>query len=327
MKEKDSNQAQYGAVPQEESSAAIADCPYEKASFPSKVIYWWMNGLLKKGLKKPIVIGDLPGIPSPDNIDLLIQRMEHYIQLNPKSSLFITTMKVYKKELLLSGLFKILSDVLVFTGTLVLQRIILFLETPNAPIWEGIVYASVLLVCSLFQCWFSHGCLFLTNRLCMNIRSSLIALVYKKSLKLPHTGKQKSTGEIVNLQSIDSSKASEFATNIHVVWAAPIQLIIALVLLWTVMGATGLVGLGVILLTTPMQVKLFSIISEIQKTLLEQKDKRTKVLNEVLQGIRVIKFFAWENSYKKLINDIRNQELASLVQFWLYCALALFLFD
>eukprot|EP01124_Arcella_intermedia_P001255 TRINITY_DN1068_c0_g1_i17.p1 TRINITY_DN1068_c0_g1~~TRINITY_DN1068_c0_g1_i17.p1 ORF type:complete len:162 (+),score=29.52 TRINITY_DN1068_c0_g1_i17:308-793(+) len=161
----------------------------------------------------------------------------------------------------------------------------------------------------------------------MNIRSSLIALVYKKSLKLPHTGKQKSTGEIVNLQSIDSSKASEFATNIHVVWAAPIQLIIALVLLWTVMGATGLVGLGVILLTTPMQVKLFSIISEIQKTLLEQKDKRTKVLNEVLQGIRVIKFFAWENSYKKLINDIRNQELASLVQFWLYCALALFLFD
>ena len=44
-------------------------------------------------------------------------------------------------------------------------------------------------------------------------------------------------------------------------------------------------------------------------------------------GIRVIKFFAWENSYKKLINDIRNQELASLVQFWLYCALALFVFD
>eukprot|EP01124_Arcella_intermedia_P001261 TRINITY_DN1068_c0_g1_i22.p1 TRINITY_DN1068_c0_g1~~TRINITY_DN1068_c0_g1_i22.p1 ORF type:complete len:129 (+),score=38.69 TRINITY_DN1068_c0_g1_i22:462-848(+) len=126
MKEKDSNQAQYGAVPQEESSAAIADCPYEKARFPSKLIYWWMNGLLKKGLKKPIVIGDLPGIPSPDNIDLLIQRMEHYIQLNPKSSLFITTMKVYKKELLLSGLFKILSDVLVFTGTLVLQRVPLY---------------------------------------------------------------------------------------------------------------------------------------------------------------------------------------------------------
>lgn len=35
-------------------------------------------------------------------------------------------------------------------------------------------------------------------------------------------------------------------------------------------------------------------------------------MNEVLNGIRVIKFYAWERHFKKQIDDLRQDELSSL---------------
>lgn len=43
-----------------------------------------------------------------------------------------------------------------------------------------------------------------------------------------------------------------------------------------------------------------------------QKDKRIKLMNEVLNGMRVLKLYAWELSFKDKISAIRNIELETL---------------
>lgn len=40
------------------------------------------------------------------------------------------------------------------------------------------------------------------------------------------------------------------------------------------------------------------------------KDERTKMVNEVLNGIKVIKLYAWEPPMEAVINDLRNRELS-----------------
>lgn len=40
------------------------------------------------------------------------------------------------------------------------------------------------------------------------------------------------------------------------------------------------------------------------------KDERTKMVNEVLNGIKVIKLYAWEEAMEKTIENLRNKELA-----------------
>lgn len=50
---------------------------------------------------------------------------------------------------------------------------------------------------------------------------------------------------------------------------------------------------------------------------MNKKDLRIKVLNEVLSGIKVIKFYAWENPFKELIMKIRAGELAVLRKYTL----------
>ena len=39
------------------------------------------------------------------------------------------------------------------------------------------------------------------------------------------------------------------------------------------------------------------------------KDERTKMVNEVLNGIKVIKLYAWEPPMEKVIGNLRKKEL------------------
>lgn len=43
-----------------------------------------------------------------------------------------------------------------------------------------------------------------------------------------------------------------------------------------------------------------------------QKDTRIKLVNEVLNGMKVIKLYAWEDPFKQLIMGIRKMELVVL---------------
>lgn len=49
-----------------------------------------------------------------------------------------------------------------------------------------------------------------------------------------------------------------------------------------------------------------------QDKLMEARDKRVNLMNEVLQGIRQIKFFAWEKKWSELIMEAREVELHHL---------------
>lgn len=46
--------------------------------------------------------------------------------------------------------------------------------------------------------------------------------------------------------------------------------------------------------------------------LMAVKDKRTKLMNEILNGIKVLKFYAWEKSFLERINKFRSKELEAL---------------
>ena len=42
---------------------------------------------------------------------------------------------------------------------------------------------------------------------------------------------------------------------------------------------------------------------------MKKKDKRIKVMNEILNGVKVLKLYAWEKPFMKKVSDIREEEL------------------
>ncbi|XP_053387287.1 multidrug resistance-associated protein 1-like [Mercenaria mercenaria] len=54
---------------------------------------------------------------------------------------------------------------------------------------------------------------------------------------------------------------------------------------------------------------------KLQKDMLYLKGRRIKILNEVISGIKVLKMYAWELSFMKKIQNIRNEELDRLMRY------------
>ena len=73
-----------------------------------------------------------------------------------------------------------------------------------------------------------------------------------------------------------------------------------------------LAGIGLMIILIPVNAVIIKKLKVFQLGIMKNKDTRVKITNEVLQGIRVIKFFAWENSFRDSINAIREMELKDL---------------
>ncbi|KAJ1465708.1 hypothetical protein T484DRAFT_1863834 [Baffinella frigidus] len=49
--------------------------------------------------------------------------------------------------------------------------------------------------------------------------------------------------------------------------------------------------------------------AQFNREIMKVKDERSNVMDEILQGIRIIKYFAWERSFKNKISEVRAREV------------------
>jgi ABC-type multidrug transport system fused ATPase/permease subunit len=124
---------------------------------------------------------------------------------------------------------------------------------------------------------------------------------------------QVNVGTIINLMSVDSFKVSEITAYLHFLFAAaPTQLTVAVYLLYKILGYSSIPGLIVMVILLPVNIAFARSFGRFQKKIMAATDKRIHTTNEVLQNIRIIKFFAWEHRFSNIVNDKRAAELKAL---------------
>mmetsp|Transcript_1805 Transcript_1805/g.6775 ORF Transcript_1805/g.6775 Transcript_1805/m.6775 type:complete len:1016 (-) Transcript_1805:163-3210(-) len=111
---------------------------------------------------------------------------------------------------------------------------------------------------------------------------------------------------------LDAEAVGRFALSLNALWSAPLQLIISVVLLYLFIGPSSLIGLAATLFTIPIQSWVVRRVFILRKRTLKITDERVKLSNEILQGIKAVKFYAWEKPFRGKVGDIRNREVAIL---------------
>ena len=86
-----------------------------------------------------------------------------------------------------------------------------------------------------------------------------------------------------------------------------------------------LAGIALMVILIPVNGIIIKKLKVFQLGIMKNKDTRVKITNEVLQGIRVIKFFAWETSFRDSINAIRELELIDLKKSAYWGSLVMFM--
>uniref|UniRef100_A0AC11EVT6 Uncharacterized protein n=1 Tax=Ovis aries TaxID=9940 RepID=A0AC11EVT6_SHEEP len=222
-----------------------------------------------------------------------------------KPSLLRALWNTFKFVLIKVALFKVLADVLSFTSPLIMKQMILFCEQRPDFGWSGYGYALALFVVVFLQTLILQQYQRFKMLTSAKIKTAVIGLIYKKALLLSNVSrKQFSTGEIINLMVTDAQQLMDLMTNINLLWSAPFQILMAVSLLWQELGPAVLAGVAVLVFVIPMN----ALVANRMKTL-KNKDKQIKLLNEILHGIKILKLYAWEPSYKKKIIEIREKEL------------------
>ncbi|ODM20810.1 hypothetical protein SI65_03863 [Aspergillus cristatus] len=120
-------------------------------------------------------------------------------------------------------------------------------------------------------------------------------------------------GTIINLMAIDSFKVSEVGAYLHFLWASvPVQVIIAVTLLYQIMGFSSFAGIALMVLMLPVNLLIAKQFTKVQKQILAGTDARIHATNEILQNIRIIKYFAWEQRFQDIVDEKRRAELKAL---------------
>uniref|UniRef100_A0A0P6JV06 Multidrug resistance-associated protein 1 n=1 Tax=Heterocephalus glaber TaxID=10181 RepID=A0A0P6JV06_HETGA len=228
-------------------------------------------------------------------------------------SLFKVLYKTFGPYFLMSFLFKALHDLMMFAGPEILKLLINFVNDKKAPDWQGYFYTALLFVTACLQTLVLHQYFHICFVSGMRIKTAVIGAVYRKALVITNSARKSSTvGEIVNLMSVDAQRFMDLATYINMIWSAPLQVILALYLLWLNLGPSVLAGVAVMILMVPFNAVMAMKTKTYQVAHMKSKDNRIRLMNEILNGIKVLKLYAWELAFKDKVMAIRQEELKVL---------------
>ncbi|CAG2109651.1 unnamed protein product [Medioppia subpectinata] len=159
-----------------------------------------------------------------------------------------------------------------------------------------------------------------------NTSDKWVVLIYQ-SLNLSSFGRKNFTlGEIVNLMSVDIQRISDFMLIATIILSAPFQITIAMILLWQQLGVATLAGVLFLVILMPFNGYMANKIRKYHLMQMKIKDNRIKILSETLNGIRVIKLYAWEKAFSDQVLKARDQEVNAHNKMTIYSSAITFMF-
>ncbi|XP_018568582.1 multidrug resistance-associated protein 1-like [Anoplophora glabripennis] len=317
-------------------------CPEENVSFLSRLLFSWFDSLAWTGFRKPLETTDLWDMNPVDTSKEVVPLFEkHWLKVLEKSGSYSATQNAQfksdidsvafvnskkKKEasilpallksfwpmFVFGAILKLIQDVLTFASPQILGYIITYVREGQYE-WRGYFFSALLFITATIQTllmaqYFNK--MFIVG---LRIRTALISTIYRKSLKISNSARKETTvGEIVNLMAVDAQRFVELTTFLNLLWSAPFQIILSLYFLWNELGPSVLAGLAVMIILIPLNGFIANKIKTMQIKQMKYKDERVKLMNEILNGIKVLKLYAWEPSFENQVLKIRNKEIKVL---------------
>lgn len=139
--------------------------------------------------------------------------------------------------------------------------------------------------------------------------------IFSHALKLSSSAKNKfPVGDVVNFMSADSDAIADSSITVIDLTNAAILLLGCTASLFYFLGWSAAVALVVMLLLIPITNKLSKRFMHLEDQMMSFRDQRMTLMTQVMNAIRVVKYFVWEKSVLSEVNRVRHQEVNSRYQ-------------
>ncbi|CAD6203315.1 GSCOCT00009756001.2-RA-CDS [Cotesia congregata] len=314
--------------------------PIEKANPLSRLFFWWTLELFKRGARNGITMDDLYTPLPADKSETLTDNLERawsdeLKKLKPnqsqknddnhttkpvKPSLLRAIIKTFWVKFAVMGMFQLIEQLVLFNLQPIIQSIIIsYFQAKNEnPMTqnEALSWAVALIIVKLGITLIVHHMNFFGQILGMRLRLACCSLIYRKSLKLSKTALDETpAGQVVNLLSNDVNRFDLLPEFLNYLWITPLQIIVIGYIIWRSIGIYTLVGYGMLfLITIPMQSYVGMVTGKLRDVTAKLTDRRVQLMSELIAGIQVVKMYAWERPFNKIVTQTRSNEIKQILR-------------
>lgn len=295
---------------------------FEKASFFSHLTFLAYLPSVdsirsRKNKDKDLSISDLPKLGKTEKIeyfeDPLSTLYDEYKAKNDKSSLLIPVMKVFKMPIFIICLSQTFYCATRLLYAVLLAKLLECLVDHTSSEEEAYKWAGLMFIVVVLSPYGFHHNSLSAQTMALRLKGCLIAMIYSKVSKLSSYSLNKiSVGKIVNLAASDMNVFDRGLNFIVSIILAPIVLALSILVLWSLFGASCLVGLGFLFLGIPIQDLLTRLSVKARKEKNHVTDERVKLTNELIDGIRLLKMYAWDMKFVDMVEEKRAVEVKLL---------------
>ncbi|XP_070660846.1 ABC transporter C family member 13 isoform X3 [Malus domestica] len=275
-----------------------------------------ITSVMNHGVTKQIDFEDLLHLPSDMNPcschDTLFGCWQSQQSSSPDPSLFRAICCAYGWPYIRLGLLKVLNDSVGFAGPLLLNKLIRFLQQGSKNI-DGYVLAICLGLVSILKSVLDTQYTFHLSRLKLKLRSSIITIIYQKCLSINLAERSQFTeGEIQTFMAVDSDRTVNLCNSFHDMWSLPLQIGVALFLLYTQVKFAFVSGVAITIALIPVNKWISTLIASATMKMMQQKDERIRRTGELLTYIRTLKMYGWELLFSSWLMETRSLEVMHL---------------
>ncbi|KAE8625593.1 hypothetical protein XENTR_v10006329 [Xenopus tropicalis] len=289
--------------------------PIDNAGLFSFMTLNWITPLARKAYKlSELQMNDLWSLPFHESSETNCQRLqslwEEELQNHGKrkASLSLVLWRFCRTRSLLAFLSLIITMTASFIGPAIFIRALLeYANTLKHDLRYGLILASGIFAAELVRSWSFALHWAMNYRTGVRLKGAVLALAFKKMLKLKQSNDIR-TGELLNMCSSDGQRLFEAASIGCMLAAGPVIGIMGLVYTALFLGPSALLGSSVFIIFYPFMMLASKLTAYFRKKCIVVTDRRVRLMNEILNSIKFIKMYAWENTFRNKIQDIRSEE-------------------
>uniref|UniRef100_A0A671RE67 ATP-binding cassette sub-family C member 5 n=1 Tax=Sinocyclocheilus anshuiensis TaxID=1608454 RepID=A0A671RE67_9TELE len=226
-----------------------------------------------------------------------------------KASLPAVVMRFQKTRFIVAFFVSVLFAFGAFVGpSILVNEILSYIEQPeSSTLLHGVGLCVALFVGEFSKAFFASLLWAVNLRTAVRVKGAFSMLAFKKIISL-RSLTSISIGETINVLTSDGYRMFEAIMFGTFLLCVPFLLIICIIYACVILGYTALIGILVYLIFLPIQFSIARLIGVFRRRTVSVTDRRVRTMNEVLTCIKLIKMYAWEESFEKTVTDIRKKE-------------------
>ncbi|PNT65236.1 hypothetical protein BRADI_4g39174v3 [Brachypodium distachyon] len=303
---------------------------FTAAGIFSTITFSWVGPFLDVCKKRSLDLDDVPLLDDKDRASCVLPKLKAYLDeqsssdqsKHPRNSSTgqydaVTVLKLAKalvlstwKLILVTAIFALVRTVASYVGPYLIEYFVEYLNGSQRSTNNGYLLILAFIVAQLLEGLSSRHLSFRSQQVGLRVRAALVAIIYQKGLTLSSKSRQSSSsGEMINIVSIDAECVSDFSSSMHEIWLLPVQVSLALYILYSALGMAAFAALAATILVMLANIPLGGIERNYREKLMDSKDARIMSTSELLRNMRILKLHGWEMMFLSKIMVLREEEM------------------